>query len=270
MTGKIKKTKKPRKLIDYLGVPSKKIDYSPSIFHFRQTGQQCWARSSQMFLSYILHVLGLSKDEITLVFYENLFLKKYDEHDYLELNQYLLGRRLKPSEKVIFTLDGLFLKMYSEFGSTAFSAEVFAAFIKNYLQMFSKITGRFQSAIITLIIDNDKDEEIFKQANSCTMIYRSFNLETDSKLTTGILSGVDKEPWMKLTEKGKINLLSDLIAISPILAEVPGHAFVISGINESDSVLIINDSLSNNVYKTPLNSNLNSLTALVMLTRIKL
>lgn len=265
--------RKSKKIIDFLQNHLKIIDYSDSIIHFKQTGQQCWARSSQMFLSYLLHTLGFSKEEISIAFYDNLFI--YDEYRqntdlYLQLNQMLLGRRLRSSEKVYFTLDELVEKIYIEFGSTAFSAEVFAAFMKNYLQALSKVTHKFRSATIILIIDNDEEEEVFEQESACTIIYRTFNFETNSRLKTGMLQGDDSKLWNALSKEEKKTLIADLLQFSPILSEVPGHAFVISGIDYSDSTLIINDSLSNKVYKSPLDSNLNLLTAFVMLAKIKL
>lgn len=265
--------RKSKQLKHFLFQEETLINYSDLIIHFRQTGQQCWARSAQMLLSYILRSLNLTKKEIYSIFYNNLFLEDVflqDEDRYKELNQILLGRKLRLSETFNITLDDLFLKMYVEFGATAFSAEVFAAFIKNFLQIFSKTTGRFQSATVTLIIDNDEEEEIFESEDTCTIKYITFKTISKSKLNSGMLAGDDKEKWTSYSDDERLSLLTDFLSISPILSEIPGHAFIISGIDHRDSSLIINDSLSNKVYRTPTKSYLNKLSAFVMLASINL
>ena len=70
------------------------VDYSKQIFHVQQAGMQCWARSSQMFLSYILSQLGFSKGQIGSIFYKKMFLhdESITDKDYELINQYILGR----------------------------------------------------------------------------------------------------------------------------------------------------------------------------------
>ena len=149
------------KILEDVELPSiqEAIDYSKGIFHVQQAGMQCWARSSQMFLSYILTQLGFSKGQIGSIFYKNMFLDKNDTKEYEIINQYILGRRLRKGEKITYSLDALVVKLYNEFGSTAFLAEVFPSVIKHFLQALTKYTNKGQNTKITLIIDNDEEED---------------------------------------------------------------------------------------------------------------
>ena len=70
--------------------PVRDTDYSKEIFHVTQAGMQCWARSSQMFLSYILNQLGFSKGQIGSIFYKKMFLDKQSDKEYEINNQYIL------------------------------------------------------------------------------------------------------------------------------------------------------------------------------------
>ena len=105
------------------------IDYSDEIIHIQQMGMQCWVRSSEMLFTWVLHQLGLSPDMVYKLFVEDLLpeelLNKSDDREklILEINQRILGRRLRKGEEAELCLDSLFVKVYYEFGASTFSPE---------------------------------------------------------------------------------------------------------------------------------------------------
>lgn len=243
-------------------------DYSKLIFHVTQAGMQCWARSSQMFLSYILSQLGFSKGQIGSIFYKKMFLDKESEKEYEMINQYILGRKLRKDEKISYSFDALVVKLYNEFGSTAFLAEVFPSAIKHFLQALTLYTKKSTLATVTLIIDNDEEEEIFEQEGSCTIIYKTFQSELHNGLQSGHLNGKDKEFWKNKKEQEKVDYLIDLLQVSPILIESPGHAFVLSGYDQESKQFILNDSLSSVPTRTNEKGLLKRLSAIIMMVKI--
>lgn len=247
---------------------SEKIDYSKSIFHVSQVGLQCWARSSQMFLSYILSQLGFSKGQIGSIFYKKMFLDKKNDKEYEMINQYILGRKLRKDEKITYSLDALVVKLYNEFGSTAFLAEVFPSVMKHFLQALTKYTEKGQNTRITLIIDNDEEEEIFKQEGSCTIIYKTFQSELQNGLQSGHLKGNDKRFWEDKSVEEKVEYLKNLLQTSPILIESPGHAFVLSGYDPEARQFILNDSLSSVPTRTDEKGLLKRLAAIIMMAKL--
>jgi hypothetical protein len=246
------------------------INHSKSIFHVQQAGMQCWARSSQMFLSYILSNLGFSKGEIGSIFYYRMLLNKkfIDEQAYENINQYVLGRRLRKDEKISYSFDAMVVKLYDEFGSTAFLAEVFPSAIKHFLQALTSHTKRGKNRTVTLIIDNDEEEEIFEQEGACTIIYKTFSSELKNGLKSGHLSGNDKEFWRNKETKEKIAYLINLVEKSPILIESPGHAFVLSGYDFNEKKFIVNDSLASQPSKISEERLLRSLSAIIMMVKV--
>ena len=161
------------------------------------------------------------------------------------------------------------VKIYNEFGSTSFLAEVFPSFIKNYLQAFTKVTKKFLDTTITLIIDNDNEEEVYKSEESCTIIYKTFPSYFNNGIETGLLKGKDKEFWESLDDKEKIKKLEELLQVSPILIESPGHAFVLSGIIPQNGKFIVNDSLTDRTGVVSYKNLLGSLSSLVLLAKIE-
>lgn len=245
------------------------IDYSKGIFHVQQAGMQCWARSSQMFLSYILTSLGFSKGNIGSIFYKNMFLHEQPEKDYEDLNQYILGRKLRKDEAIAHSLDAIVVKLYDEFGATSFLAEVFPSAIKHFLQALTKSTQKGQNRKITLIIDNDEEEEVFEQEGSCTIVYKTFQSEFNNGLQSGHLNGNDKKFWNEKSSDEKVEYLVNLLKISPILIESPGHAFVLSGYNPETDQFILNDSLSSVPTRTDGKSLLKRLAAIIMMAKLE-
>lgn len=244
------------------------VDYSRIIFHVQQAGMQCWARSSQMFLSYILSQLGFSKGQIGSIFYKKMFLDKEKDKEYENINQYILGRKLRENESFSYSFDSLVVKLYNEFGSTAFLAEVFPSAIKHFLQALTKYTGKGNNKTVTLIIDNDEDEEIFEQEGSCTIIYKTFQSELQNGLQSGHLKGKDKKFWNNKKEEEKVNYLVDLVQVSPILIESPGHAFVLSGYDPELKQFILNDSLSSVPTRNSEKGLLKRLSSIIMMAKI--
>lgn len=249
-----------------------KIDHSKLILHTTQTGMQCWSRSSQMILSYILRKMGFSMKEIKTVFYNNLFLDldgKISQVEYKNLNQLILGRRLREKEDILTNLDDLVVKIYDEFGSTSFLAEVFPSFIKQYIQAFTRVTQKFQNKTLTLIMDNDNELETYEIDGSCKVIYQTFTSKFNNGIKTGLLKGEDKEFWESLDKTNKIKKLTGLLKISPILVESPGHAFVLSGYLPEEEKFIINDSMASETRVMSVKNLLKSLSSLVLLAEIK-
>ncbi len=244
------------------------IDYSRQIFHVQQAGMQCWARSSQMFLSYILSELGFSKGQIGSIFYKKMFLDTGSDKEYEDINQYVLGRKLRKDESFTYSFDSLVIKLYNEFGSTAFLAEVFPSAIKHFLQALTKYTGKGQDKTITLIIDNDEDEEIFEQEGSCTIIYKTFQSELKNGLQSGHLKGKDKKFWQDKKDEEKVSYLVDLVEVSPILIESPGHAFVLSGYDPRTKQFILNDSLSSVPTRNSEKGLLKRLSSIIMMAKV--
>ncbi len=244
------------------------IDYSKSIFHVQQAGMQCWARSSQMFLSYILTNLGFTKGQIGSIFYKKMFLDKETDKEYEIITQYILGRKLRQKESFSYSFDSLVVKLYNEFGSTAFLAEVFPAAIKHFLQALTKYTQKGSNKTITLIIDNDEEEEVFEQEGSCTIIYKTFENELKNGLRSGHLNGKDKNFWNNKKDQEKVHYLINLLHVSPILIESPGHAFVLSGYDPEGHQFILNDSLSSIPSHTSENNLLKRLSSIIMMAKI--
>jgi hypothetical protein len=180
-----------------------------------------------------------------------------------------LGRRLRENEPILKTLDQLVVKIYSEFGSTSFLAEVFPSFITQYLQAFTRVTKRFQDSTVILIMDNDNEEEIYRQESSCTIIYRTFNLVFNNGLKTGLLKGDDKKFWESLVMHQKIEKLYDLLKVSPVLVESPGHAFVLSGYLPLENKFIVNDSLASSTRLVKGGNLLKSLASIVLLVLVE-
>ena len=243
-------------------------DYSKEIFHVTQAGMQCWARSSQMFLSYILNQLGFSKGQIGSIFYKKMFLDKQSDKEYELINQYILGRKLRKDEKISYSFDALVVKLYNEFGSTAFLAEVFPSAIKHFLQALTKYTKKGQGTTVTLIIDNDEEEEIYKQNESCTIVYKTFKSELNNGLQSGHLNGNDKEFWNNKSDTEKTDFLKNILKISPILIESPGHAFVLSGYDSEIKQFILNDSLASVPTYTSEKGLLKRLSAIIMMVKL--
>lgn len=225
-----------------------------------------------MLLSYTFRRLGLTIREVEVVRKKNLFLTKElgrQDEPYLNLNQQVLGRRLRDGEKSARSLDRLVLKMYEEFGSQAFVAVSFASFIKNYLQLFSEMTGRFQQAVVTLFMDNDKSVEVFDKPLSCTITYQTFQNIAGSTLTSGLLSGEGAGPWGQLGAGQKLDTIHLLLSISPLIVEVPRHAFLISGYsNEGGGTFLLNDPLSRNPRWVDAWGLLQHLTSIVMMVEV--
>ena len=246
------------------------VDYSKIIFHVQQAGMQCWARSSQMFLSYILSELGFSKGQVGTIFYKKMFLhdETITDKEYELINQFILGRKLRKDEKFTYSFDALVVKLYNEFGSTSFLAEVFPSAIKHFLQALTKYTGKGQEKTITLIIDNDEEEEIFEQEDSCKIVYKTFQSELQNGLQSGHLNGKDKKFWKDKSNQEKVAYLIDLLQTSPILIESPGHAFVLSGYDPKEKEFILNDSLSSIPTKTSEKGLLKRLSSIIMMAKI--
>ena len=244
------------------------LDYSKSIFHVQQAGMQCWARISQMFLSYILTQLCFSKGQIGSIFYKKMFLNKETDNEYELINQYILGRKLRKDESFSYSFDSLVVKLYNEFGSTAFLAEVFPSAIKHFLQALTKYSQSVQNNTVTLIFDNDVEEEIFEQEGSCKIIYKTFESELKNGMQSGHLNGKDKSFWNNKNDQEKVEYLKNLLQVSPILIESPGHAFVLSGYDATDNQFILNDSLSSVPTRTSQKGLLKRLSAIIMMAKI--
>ncbi|MHA1990994.1 MAG: hypothetical protein ACW981_09200 [Candidatus Hodarchaeales archaeon] len=247
------------------------IDYSSSIFHIRQSGMQCWVRSSQMAFSWILNQLGFTKSNVIDIFYESMFPRHYFEKDTERLdrirvfNQLGLGRKLRREEKVITTIDSFFIKIYQEFGASTFSPEIFASVMTNYLNELFKIQKCPPNCEkVEIIFDNDKKQEKFGNIS-----YYQFRSRTNNLFNTGCFFGQDKEIWSKLSQKKKLDLVLLCLKNSPVLIEYPGHALLLSGYSSEKKAFIVNDSLNGSPKMVTESQLLKNLTTIVMFFKIQ-
>ena len=114
-----------------------------------------------------------------------------------------------------------------------------------------------------------KAKEIFEQEGSCTIVYKTFQSELHNGLQSGHLNGNDKKFWHEKSDDEKADYLVNLLHISPILIESPGHAFVLSGYDPGSGKFILNDSLSSVPTKSDVKSLLKRLSAIIIMARLE-
>ena len=246
------------------------IDYTHEILHVKQWGLQCWVRSAEMLFSWVLFKLGLHSDLVYTIFFSNLFPEQLlndqqqQQHLIIEFNQRALGRRLRSSDNIQSCMDDLFVKIYNEFGATAFSPEVFASIMTNYLNMLSKIYAFTMSPpYIDLVIDNDEKIEHHGAVN-----FVNFETATNNVFLTGCVQGSDQNLWMSYSEEHKLQHIISCLRESPILIEIPGHALLLSGYLPGRKTFIVSDSLQTTAVEVKQESLLTNLSTLVMYARI--
>ena len=88
-------------------------------------------------------------------------------------------------------------------------------------------------------------------------------------LQSGHLNGNDKQFWNEKSENEKFDYLINLLQISPILIESPGHAFVLSGYDPETNQFILNDSLSSVPTRTDGKNLLKRLAAIIMMVKLE-
>ena len=93
-------------------------------------------------------------------------------------------------------------------------------------------------------------------------------IRTNGKIITGFLNGQDKTLWTLLSEAEKKELLIELLSISPLLIETPGHALVLSGYIKSEDQFVVNDSLSNKNRRMKCNGLLKEISAIILMAEI--
>lgn len=236
------------------------INHFQDIVSIVQRATDCWARSSQMFFSWILTRLGLTKDDIEEIFFHSLIPKRFLEEKteeeiqdgYKTLTQLLLGRRLAVGEPFARTFNSLVEKMYAEWGHDRQDPHFFGSVIINYLHVLSTFNIKIQ---LTLYME---DPDPFKKNPKIVL--------SDIRRLEPAL--VYNDLWHKMSTEDRLARLLNILQFSPILARSRNHAFVISGWDEESQYFVINDSLSGEPSLIHANQFLRYVQAVTMFVRV--
>lgn len=218
----------------------KSINHFNEIVHVRQYAVDCWARSSQMFFSWIMSQLGFSRQEVEEVYESHLLPKRIIkdlaevevEELYRELNQRLLGRRLAQNEPVTNNFHSMVTKIYQEWDSAPQDPDFFASVVINYLA----VLGRFLPDVqVKLWMDDPELTQLREELNVVQLLDLR---DLDERVVYNNL-------WRNTKKEDRKRILLDLLGRSPLLARDSGHAFVISGYDSKKDQFIVNDSMTN-------------------------